>query len=125
MSVSRADLRELGFEWVVVRGIMRARPLLDEPPFPSREITNVHDLRACLSCPARMDEPCVTRRGKTSRNPHAGRLVRRVCSCGAQLAWAHAARCPACAYERHRAQDREWRRRQRAGVLSTTGSEAA
>lgn len=45
----------------------------------------VHDLVACPTCRARVDECCRTPSGHT-RPPHKSRLAPRLCPCGAPLA---------------------------------------
>lgn len=53
-----------------------------EPPAPIR----VHDLIACPTCHARVDERCRSATG-TPRVPHVNRLAPQLCPCGELLAW--------------------------------------
>jgi hypothetical protein len=45
---------------------------------------DVHGLKACPTCHARLDERCRTKTGNP-RHPHPSRLVAKVCGCGAPL----------------------------------------
>jgi hypothetical protein len=54
---------------------------------------NPHDLIACPTCHARMDERCKTRLGKSAQS-HDSRLVARVCGCGGPIR----AREPMCGF---------------------------
>lgn len=97
-----------GGRWVLRRGGIRVYvpvPLPEPVVWPTREIVDAHELRACLSCPARVDEPCVTSSGNVSKRDHVGRLVKRSCRCGRAVV-RNATRCPSCAHERHKEQQR-------------------
>jgi hypothetical protein len=94
-----------GGEWVVVRGVSRwvpdpapiEPPILTIVPLPKPHWTT---LVACPYCGARVAETCKTSGGGV-RKPHAGRLVARVCSCGAALA-KHKNYCEPCRAEARR-----------------------
>lgn len=58
---------------------------------------NVHDLRACTTCPARVDEHCRTADGERAHKPHAGRLTPRLCPCG-ELPLGTSRHCGGCAF---------------------------
>jgi hypothetical protein len=78
-----------------------------------------HDLIACPTCHARMDELCRTSGGYT-RRPHTNRLVRKVCPCGATLGY-HKGLCEPCLRRnlryRKRIQQRRRLARRRAARL--------
>jgi hypothetical protein len=64
------------------RGLVQvAAPATEPPPSLARTI---HDLIACPTCHARVDERCKSATG-TPRSPHVNRLVPRRCPCGASL----------------------------------------
>lgn len=127
------DLGIRGGEWVTIRGGIKVwhpikgvelAPLGAQvdlsdltPPdtvYPPRVVVDVHELRACLTCPARVDECCRTTSGAWTE-AHAGRLVSRRCSCGALITgYGNARMCAACAYESHKTSQRESARRRRA-----------
>lgn len=66
-------------EWV--RRGMVWRWIQNEPePLPEPITRNPHDLIACPTCYARMDEFCKRPNGRG--HSHDTRLVKRVCSCG-------------------------------------------
>lgn len=67
----------------VRRGLVLVADL--EPPPPSPAPRPVHELIACPTCRARVDESCRTPAGNV-REPHTTRLVARTCPCGASLA---------------------------------------
>lgn len=95
-------------QWVLKRGGVRVYvPTPPAVPHPPRAvpIVSVHELRACLTCTARVDERCRSRSGQLCE-PHVGRLAPRLCSCGDSLSAPNALRCARCAHERHKEQQR-------------------
>jgi hypothetical protein len=98
-----------GGEWVTGRGgvqrwqphtaagwRVRARMLMNSEKLPQRnDWPDMHELRACTSCPARVDEPCVQPNGARAKMPHVGRLTPRLCRCG-ELPRHNARKCDAC-----------------------------
>ena len=66
----------IGGQWVR-RGLV----MVWQPAPPPRTWETVHDLIACTTCLARVDEPCRHPGGKATSH-HAGRLVARRCPCG-------------------------------------------
>jgi hypothetical protein len=94
-------------EWRNVGGIQRWVSTK-----PRRRDIDVHDLIACPTCFARVDETCRTRGGNVT-GPHGSRLAPRLCSCGGRLK--HQRRmCDACAHEATRISKRDYLRRRRA-----------
>lgn len=105
MSTSTAaPMRLAGGEWVkgpggvarwVDYGEVVAR-VWSLPKLPQHSWTDLHDLRACLTCPARVDEACRSlKSGKRAKAFHAGRLTPRLCKCGAVPERNHR-RCRSC-----------------------------
>lgn len=102
-----------GGRWVVGAGGVRVwqdeRPQPDAPKLglpiePQRENVDMHELYACTTCPARVDEPCVTSGGnRVKYRHHAGRLAPRLCRCGGTVN-NNARMCPSCANAAHRVQ---------------------
>lgn len=66
-------------EWVRHGMIWRWHPAPDAEP--EVDEPDPHDLIACPTCMARMDEHCRSYDGRD----HAARLVKRVCSCGGPI----------------------------------------
>lgn len=69
-----------GGEWVLRGLTMRWEPAPTRPISLPPPLRQPHDLIACPTCLARMDEFC-TRPG-SKRHSHDTRLVKRVCACG-------------------------------------------
>lgn len=78
----------MSLQWIQRGPIKVAVEVPDEPPpvaAPEPEPRRIHDLIACPTCHARVDETCRTRSGHTT-TPHSSRLAPRLCPCGSQLA---------------------------------------
>lgn len=76
--------------WVTRGGIKVATNGRSSPPPPPPKWETLHDLIACPTCFARVDETCRTKSGNVTK-PHGSRLVSRRCSCGNAVA-------PQCSY---------------------------
>lgn len=89
-----------------------------KPPRPGRTpmpwTLDVHTLKACLSCPARVDERCRTADGRPT-DPHAGRLAPRLCRCG-NLPNPSSGLCPNCARLARETSLAGWNDRRARGV---------
>lgn len=70
-------------EWVTIDGIKVARPHLRAAPDAPLTAADVAQMRACLTCEAKVCEPCLTISGNSTE--HALRLIPRRCRCGALL----------------------------------------
>lgn len=108
-----------GGEWVVVRGVSRwvpQPPPAPQPPSltlaPTPAAPAWTQLIACLECGAKVTETCKSPGGKT-RPPHPGRLVARVCKCGADLA-KFKNYCEPCRVEARRETSRSYMQRKRS-----------
>lgn len=66
--------------------------------YPTIKRVDLSQLRACTSCTARLDEPCVSPTSGQRVMPHAGRLVSRRCACGEKPVSAQARQCVACSF---------------------------
>ena len=72
---------------------------------------NVHDLIACPTCHARVDQPCRSASGHTTT--HSNRLAPRLCPCGMTLK-PRRTLCDWCATQSIKATKRAYARRKRA-----------
>jgi hypothetical protein len=97
-----------GGKWVPRRGVLVWTP----DSKGNRRAINVHDLIACPTCRARVDEVCRTETGHSTK-PHASRLAPRLCPCGANVR-PQATYCHDCAREEMRRSKRDYLRRRRA-----------
>jgi hypothetical protein len=88
-----------GGRWVAVRGVSRWVPEYGPPIAPYATFI------ACTYCRAQVAETCKTSTGR-SRTPHAGRLVSRLCPCGASVE-KYKNYCELCRVEARRA---TWRK---------------
>jgi hypothetical protein len=73
----------------------------------------VHDLIACATCRARVDESCKTSSGKR-RRPHDLRFAPQLCPCGNSRGGPKRKLCPSCAEISTREAKRDYMRRRRA-----------
>lgn len=87
-------------------GVLRWAPTPPEPIF------SVHDLIACPTCHARVDETCRTKRGNRT-TPHGSRITPRLCPCGKSLQ-PQRRMCSPCVKETSLANKRAWNARRRA-----------
>lgn len=71
-------------QWEQRDGVLVATTPPPLPPAPTQTPRTTHDLVACPTCHARVDERCRSATG-TPRSPHVNRLVSRLCLCGAPL----------------------------------------
>lgn len=78
-----AEARLANGRWVRRSGVQVwvANPVLE----PKRPTFVPHELIACPTCLARMDEKCRQPDGANRRRTCAARLVKRVCSCGGRV----------------------------------------
>jgi hypothetical protein len=98
-----------GGRWLRTRGgvkvwevVQSDAPVMGQPVTEQREHLDMHELFACTTCPARVDEPCRTPTGgRVAHGGHAGRLAPRLCRCGSTVI-GNARMCPPCANESHR-----------------------
>lgn len=95
--------------WVPRAGVLVA--VQTEPP-PPPPLVDVHQLIACPTCRARVDETCKSATGHRT-TPHASRLAPRLCPCGASLA-PRRRLCDPCAAKALRVSKRDYLRRRRA-----------
>lgn len=96
--------------WALRGAVLVAQPVVRVAQ-PRREI-NVHDLIACPTCRARMDEGCRTKSGRRT-TPHGSRLVAKVCICGGKIDY-HRKLCDSCRDAALRESKRDYARRARA-----------
>lgn len=100
-----------GGQWVPDRrGVMRWEQTEEVLPEP----TPIHELIACPTCHARVDETCKTATGRIT-TPHGSRLTPRLCGCGVVLA-KQKRLCSPCAEESSRVSKRDYLRRKRASA---------
>lgn len=98
-----------GGRWVPDQhGILRWQQIVEAVPEP----IPLHDLIACPTCRARLDEMCRTSSG-AGRASHSTRLVPRLCSCGSLLK-PYRRLCDECGAESSRASKLAHVRRRRA-----------
>lgn len=87
----------------------------DGPRSTPRRYVNVHDLIACPTCGARVDESCRTTTHHR-RTPHVDRLTPQLCPCGASRRGRFRTYCPRCAEFRNRLAKASYMRRKRAAA---------
>lgn len=74
-----------GGEWVQRGMVWRWQADPDIQPEPEPKSYRPHDLIACPTCLARMDEKCRNNDVARPTRDHEARLVKRVCSCGGSV----------------------------------------
>jgi hypothetical protein len=107
-------MSSVSFAWRLRNTIMVAMPYpLPEPEIEPPRMIDVHELIACATCHARVDESCKTINGQRRRS-HPLRFAPHLCPCGESRGGTGRQLCEKCARESELRSKREYMRRVRA-----------